>query len=160
MLQFVLDFSDEYNRWIQPMIKQIKLFHNNVITSHKLETSKTSIFGYDVSKTFVLDKMVVSLSFVKLKYIKGTNLISWTMRIWHYSSFMDKLVMLFMYGDLESMSCAWSHHNHRVKDLYHIIKTNQSCGQNESWPLLIILFTEKLWALSVSAQFAIWKMYS
>ncbi|CAN6824277.1 unnamed protein product, partial [Brassica oleracea] len=63
LLQFVIDFQNEYIQSVEATYDKPKLFRNTVITSIKLETSKgrTSIFGYEVGKKFMLVKTGYSL---------------------------------------------------------------------------------------------------
>ncbi|CDY44639.1 BnaC04g06230D [Brassica napus] len=63
LLQFVIDFPNEYIQSVEATNDKPKLFRNTVITSIKLETSKgrTSIFGYEVGKKFMLVKTGYSL---------------------------------------------------------------------------------------------------
>ncbi|KAF3582380.1 hypothetical protein DY000_02028973, partial [Brassica cretica] len=59
----LIDFPNEYIQSVEATNDKPKLFRNTVITSIKLETSKgrTSIFGYEVGKKFMLVKTGYSL---------------------------------------------------------------------------------------------------
>lgn len=58
MLQFVLGYPDEYIKSVEATYQKPNIFSNTVITSLKFETSKgrTSFFGYNVGKKFVLEQ--------------------------------------------------------------------------------------------------------
>ena len=58
LVQFVLDFPDEYIKSVEATYDKPNLFQNTVITSLTIKTSKgrTSSFGYTKGKKFVLEQ--------------------------------------------------------------------------------------------------------